>query len=819
MFAAKNELLTRPSGGYRVTNSLRFRSSASAYLSRTFTTPTDNKKWTYSVWIKKAKIATGQAIMSSNVDGAEYWDMSFNTSDQIAIQNRVGSSNLLLATTTAVFRDPSAWYHIVFVFDSANATAAFRNRLYVNGVEYAFSSNSGSSNASAWNVSGVQHNIGVSRTLSTSGTIWLQFDGYETEINFIDGQALTPLSFGAYDTNGVWQPAACTVSDYGKNGFYLPFSDSANIFNDKAAIATNHSAANNWTANSLQTTSSTLTTYDYMIDSPTNYADGGNGRGNYATWNPLTTTAGTFTNANLRYVGPSSWRRVNGTISVSSGKWYYEFTFTGSPYSPRGSTTAYTSFGFGLVNVFNSTTGTASLTDALTFSDNGYYKNFSGASTDSGVAITSGDVFAIAVDLSANTYNFYQNNVSRASGTIGVSAGTEIVPIILSYDNSYTISDVNFGQRPFAYTPPSGFLALNTQNLPTPTIANGAQYMAATKYDGTSSSNSISNATNNTLGTTFQPDFVWIKNRNYASGTNHVLIDSIRGASLGLASNLTNADFSTTGNFSSINNNGFTVAGTTRDYNLLNDTFVGWQWKAANATTTGYQPSGATISCSYNANASAGFSIVKYVGNGTNNSTIGHGLGAAPSLIIIKRTDGANAWDIYHVSNGAQKYMDFTASGVGSSSTIFSTVPTSSLFYIGSTGGQNTLNGNFVAYLWAPVSGFSSFGQYSGNSSTDGSYIYLGFRPRWLLIKGIGSGGSGWMLLDTSRDTYNVSTSVLRPDLAAAESTGYGNVVDILSNGFKLRSTDTNSNSSSTTYGPYIYAAFAENPFKISRAR
>ena len=261
MFSSKDIFFgSQATGGFTVSKSLRFRSSASAYLNRTFGTPTDNKKWTYSVWIKKAKIATGQSIMSSNVDGPEYWDMSFNTSDQISIQNRVGSTNLLLATTTAVFRDPSAWYHIVFVFDSANATAAYRNRLYVNGVEYTISANSGSGNASAWNVSGVQHNIGVSRTLNTSGAIWLQFDGNESEVNFVDGSALTPSSFGAYDTNGIWQPAAYTGS-YGNNGFYLKFTDVGATSGSNTGYGKDFAGTNYWTTNNFGTTS-TLTTYD-----------------------------------------------------------------------------------------------------------------------------------------------------------------------------------------------------------------------------------------------------------------------------------------------------------------------------------------------------------------------------------------------------------------------------------------------------------------------------------------------------------------------------------------------------------------------------
>ena len=206
---------------YEITDSLRFRSASDAYLNRTFSTPTNNKKWSYSVWMKRGTLSTNQAIISSNVDGANYWDMRFNTSDQIFIQNRVSSSNLLVSNTTAVYRDSSAWYHITFVFDSDNSTASHRNRLYINGVEQTLSANSGSGDASYWNVNAVQHNIGVSRTLNSSGGIWAEYDGYQTEANFIDGQALDPTDFGEYDANGTWKPKEYTGT-YGTNGFYLP---------------------------------------------------------------------------------------------------------------------------------------------------------------------------------------------------------------------------------------------------------------------------------------------------------------------------------------------------------------------------------------------------------------------------------------------------------------------------------------------------------------------------------------------------------------------------------------------------------------------
>jgi hypothetical protein len=816
MFAAKNELLTRPSGGYKISRSLRFRSSATAYLNRTFGTPTNNKIWTWSGWVKIGKIATDMKLFSTSVANTPFSSFYIDGSANLSYYEYTGSNYVL--TSSQVFRDPSAWYHIVLATDTTQATSSNRTKFYINGVQIT----SFSSATYVPQNTNTALNSAIVAYIGQAGNSSGYYDGYLAEVNFIDGQALTPSSFGAYDTTtGVWGPKKYTGSYSGTNSFYLNFSDNSGA--TSTTIGKDSSGnSNNWTPNNISVTSGT--TYDSMIDTPTPYADGGNGRGNYATWNPLTTTAGTFTNANLRYVGPSSWRRVNGTISVSSGKWYYEFTFTGSPYSPRGSTTAYTSFGFGLVNVFNSTTGTASLTDALTFSDNGYYKNFSGAWTDSGVAITSGDVFAIAVDLSANTYNFYQNNVSRASGTIGVSAGTEIVPIILSYDNSYTISDVNFGQRPFTYTPPSGFVALNTQNLPTPTIKNGAQYMAATTYTGNNSSpftvtTSSSNSGNNPLGVTFQPDLIWCKNRS--SVVSHQLVDAVRTYAGYIAANDTGPEQTAGDRMTSFNANGFSVGASTA-WNNSTNSYITWQWKAngSGATNTDGTISG-TVKVS--ANQSAGFSIVTWTGDGSSSKTVGHGLGVTPAMIITKARSTTNNWNTWHtsLSNSAQSYLLLNSGqAVATDVNVWgNTSPTSSVFGVGWASGSvytNQSGTTYVAYCFTPVAGYSAMGSYTGTGSADGPFIYCGFRPRWLLLKRSDAAGYTWCVWDSTRNSYNFLNLLLQPTVSDAEtSSAATNEFDFLSNGFKCRQGNYNNVSG----GTYIYAAFAENPFKYSLAR
>jgi hypothetical protein len=827
MFSSK-DLFFAPTAttGYTISRSLRFRSSASAYLSRTPASAGSRTAWTLSLWAKVSAFATNRVLLNVGGLSTGYGLIFLNNADQIDFQELGGSTARL--TTTRVFRDPSAFYHFVFVWDSSNATAADRMRIYVNGVrETAFGTNTNpSSGAQSVINTAALHRIGWD-TSSTSG--WTE-DGYLAEVNFIDGQALTPSSFGETDaTTGVWKPKACTVSDYGKNGFYLPFSDATStttIGYDKAAIATNHSSANNWTPNNISVTAGT--TYDSMIDTPTPYDDGGNGVGNYATLNPLSTTAGTYSSANLRYVGAAAWRRSNATISISSGKWYFEVTVGNAPYTPRASNTAYNAFGFGLATVFNDTTAASSITNAVIFGDNGYYKNFSNAWTDSTYSVANGDVLAVAVDLDANTFTFYQNNTSRVTGTIGTTAGTLLVPIIQSYDGSYGVMDANFGQRPFTYTPPSGFKALNTQNLPTPTIANGAQYMAATTYTGTGSAMSVANTVNSV---SFQPDLIWVKQRNNAA--THVLADAVRGVSRYIFSNLTNVEATATAGtgITAFSADGFTLGTETSTSGSVNaaggtGTYVAWQWKA---NGSGSSNTSGSITSTVSANATAGFSVVIYTGTLTGAPgtcpTVGHGLGVAPSLVISKSRNvtgvDSGAWFVWSANTGStDNYLRLNTTAAVASVTGGGggpmVAPTSTVFSTPYISGANINANNYVAYCFAAVAGYSAFGSYTGNGSADGPFVFTGFRPKFVLVKRTDS-TSNWFIHDTARDTYNVSSANLYAELSNAEDTGPAGNMDFLSNGFKSR-TGGGSNPN-VSGGTYIYAAFAEVPFKYALGR
>jgi hypothetical protein len=344
--------------------------------------------------------------------------------------------------------------------------------------------------------------------------------------------------------------------------------------------------------------------------------------------------------------------------------------------------------------------------------------------------------------------------------------------------------------------------------------------MNATLFTATGTTQTI---TNGVAGQAFQPDLVWTKSRTNTSGND--LNDSVRGASKYLVSFTTGAETTDANFITSFNSNGFSLG--TNNY-VNGQSIVGWQWKAGGTAVTN---TSGTISSQVSANTTSGFSVVTYTGNGGNNQTVGHGLGVAPKMIIIKnRSSATEGWATWHGSlptkagylNDTTDFQTGSYAAYGFNEPNSSgTYPTSSVFYISASGrtyNSDITNGNgntFVAYCWTPIAGFSQFGSYTGNSSTDGPFIYTGFRPRFLLIKRTDTTGD-WWLEDTSRNTYNAADLVLFPNTSGAESGPNTYYWDFLSNGFKLRSTSTGYNASG---GTYIYAAFAENPFKYANAR
>ena len=790
-----------PAGGYQVSRSLRFNSSDSAYLSRTPAVAGSQTTYTFSAWIKRSKINTDQVIF-----GRGNTFINFDGADKIYANHRNGATNYF-RISTAVYRDPSAWCHIVWAVDTTNATAQDRARIWFNNVEITVWDQNGTiplNHPTEMNTTAI-HALGRELTYGQYG------DFYLADIHFIDGQALTPSSFTEVSaTTGQLIPLAYSGS-FGTNGFWLKFSD--NSAATAATLGKDYSGnSNNWTPNNLSVTAGAGN--DSLVDTPTSYGTdtgvGGEVRGNYATLNPLDKGSGvSLANGNLDATITTSDHMVRGTMAMpASGKWYFEFTPTviSGTRSPS----------VGIANSTLSPTESNGYRSASAWTvscgSNGN-KQHNSTETSYASAFAANDVGMCAVDLDNGKIWWGKNGTWFASGNPATGANAAftdvsgtVFPAVFGPDGGVNCTCVfNFGQRAFAY-PLSGFKALCDTNLGAPVVAKPNTVMDVLTWSGDS-------VNNRKLTTNFGPDLFWAKHRN--GGAFHSLNDSVRGPNAMLQSNTTSAE--------QVNSNGYVITFASDGVNVTNgsdinasgSTYVGWAWDAGTSTVSNTQGS---ITSQVRANASAGFSVVTYTGTGST-ASVGHGLGVAPAFYITKRRDSSSFgnWTVYHSAVGTQA-LELNSTGAAfSDSTRWPSAATSTVFNIGSNGNVNTSSGTYVAYCFAPVVGYSSMGSYVGNGSSDGPFVYTGFRPRWIMIKATSISGESWVIKDSARGTYNPNEPNLYADLSIAEQTSNSpRYTDFVSNGFKLRGTDNGVNSSGTTY---IYAAFAESPFQFSRAR
>jgi hypothetical protein len=784
----------------QILRSLRFNSADSAYLNRTPASAGNRRTFTVSLWVKRAALGTLQYLWEGGSPDGQTTRLllRFQTDDTL----RLATGGTTIFNTTQVFRDPSAWYHIVVAIDTPNATQASRSRLYVNGTEvtaWSTSPSFGQNDDTGWNMAQA-HSIGRSH-IDSAGYL----SGYLTEMYNIDGQALTPSSFGQTNGNtGVWEPKRYSGS-YGTNGFYLTFQDNSGT--TSTTLGKDYSGnGNNWTPNNFSVSAGAGN--DSLVDTPTPYGVdtgvGGTVRGNYATWNPLDKDANiTFSNGNLDAVGYNAGGTA--TFGLTSGKWYWEVTIN-DPYSVSGSS-YYGIFGVSSGKPNSYVSGyvgypTGAGVYATDFSsDGGTWA--SGSRVTSSTTWANGDVIGLAFDAGAMTLDVYRNN-SKIGSTLTVPSGAIYPTLYHSGTSGDTSSSTsNFGQRPFAYTAPSGFKALCTQNLPTPTIGatsttQADDYFNAVLYTG--------DRTDRTITVGFQPDWVWVKSRNQAD--NHYLMNAVVGTGKYLCSNLTDAEATNANTLTAFTSTGFSI-GNTGTTNETGRTYVAWNWRANGSGTSN---TAGSITSTVSANTTSGFSIVTYTGTGSGTATIGHGLGVAPSMIIVKFRNTTSNWSIYHASVGNTKRLVFTTAAEETGSGYWNnTTPTSTVFTLGTDLNQSY---DFVAYCFAPIAGYSAFGSYTGNGSTDGPFIFTGFKPAYVVMKCSSTTG-GWVIRDYKRGPYNVQTGELAAQSSDAEATP-GQALDFLSNGFKLRNTDAWYNANGATY---IFMAFAENPFKYTLAR
>ena len=778
-------------GGKVIERSLRFRSGSSSNLEKINSSAGNRRTMTYSFWFKRVKInfqtilrgkqaasdRHGLDLLSDG--GFRFWGNAYNASPLFHVQ----PSRLL--------RDLNAWYHLVLSIDTTQSTASDRVKFYINGdliTDFGTTSYP-DQNESLYLNDACRQTWGVE-----DGGI----DIYFADIHFIDGYQYDASYFGYTESQtGIWRPKKYEGT-YQDNSYHLDFSDPTSLDTlgiDKSPLG------NDYAAEGFQVSAGY--NQDTLLDTPTK---------EYSILNNLhhNSTNTTFSNGNLYASIPASNTngKAFGTIPIKTGKWYWEVL-----YNQAGGNGDY--LYVGLCDSFATFGGGTPFYRAVRGADGEQYPNT--GSTE--VRFTTNDIINVAVDLDAGKWYIGRNGTYWYSGDpvagtgfvhsdlISANASTTTEGLIPFFYNATSAAgqqfSVNFGQRPFSYTPPSGFKEINLSNLPlnVPSIIRPQKHFDTILYTGNGSSQTIG-------GLEFAPDWVWIKIRSQSY--DHAVFDTIRGATKDLETNQTSVE-QTRQMLTAFTSNGFSVGNDTQA-NKSGDTFVAWCWKAGGTAVTNNDGS---IASQVSVNEEAGFSIISYTGNNTNNATVGHGLGKTPALLITKSRDNVinPAWHTSHVSlpTNYDIALDASDAAWNPGTNGWHELTNSSVFTLkkGSSDGNNTnRNGDrYIAYCWAEIPGYSKFGSYTGNGNADGAYVHLGFRPSWVLFKRSDSSGN-WFIVDNKRDPFNECTRDLYPNTSGTE-TNNSNFVDFLSDGFKLRTTGTAVNGSG---GTYIYMAIAEQP-------
>ena len=781
--------------GYEIDQSIRFNDDDSASLSRTSgSADSERKLASTSVWLKRSNLTSRHTIYAVNPAGSAgaanqitmVFENSGSNGDCITYNN--GSVN---RQSTSVYRDVSAWYHFCQIFDTTQSTAADRVKTYINGtlltdinIGQDFSLNSNT----AFGQNGVVHYL--ARGGSTQ-----YFDGYMAEIIFTVGQSVTVANFGETNDDGVWIPKKYTGA-FGTNGFFIDGRDSSDLGDDESG-------------NGNDFTSSGLAAADQMFDSPTL---------NYPTISSIDFQTGsnvTLTDGNLNFANANSGAAndARATFAVSSGKWYWEVEA-----DSLGQSGVNREF-IGIVGIeFDITAGSAGAnfsadSSGFAFATTGQKVN-GGTAASYGNAYTAGQYIGVALDLDNGKIYWSINGTFQNSGDPAGGSGEAYSSISGTFAPAFAVDFgtgtsrliANFGQSAFQNDPPTGFKQLNSANLPAPTIKDGSEYFHTQLYTGTGSSGLA--ITNDANYGDFQPDLLWIAPRS--NGDNHVFWDVVRGTTKRLKSNSADAGDTDDPAQVTFETDGFDLDTTDANFNGSSRTYAAWQWKTSGGA--GSSNTDGSISSTVSANATAKFSIVKYVSNNTAGATVGHGLGVAPDMIITKNQEDERNWGVYFSKLGATKAMFLNLNNAASTSSVYynDTEPTSSVFSLGTSGGETNFPASdaFIAYCFAEIEGYSKFGSYTGNgSSTNGPFIYTGFKPAFVMFKKH-SATDSWEIFDNKRPGYNATGLGLLADTTAAESTGRN--IDILSNGIKQRNANGTTNEDGNTY---VYMAFAENPF------
>ena len=781
MMAAAASRAGTPAAVYTIDNSCIFDSSSSPYMQRNPSSAGNQKTWTISFWFKLCTRAnaTSGGIPFFTVESTEI--RLSDTNDKLFV-----TDGTTFKTTNGVFRDFTAWNHIVIAADTTSGTAGNRLKLYINGEIASLATDTAPDEDFSFNINSTEGHV-----IGQEGENYM--DGYISEFYLIDGTQEEAADFGETNTRGVWVPKEYTGS-YGTNGFFLDFESSGDLGNDVSGNNNDFSLTN-------------IASTDQSTDTPTN---------NHCIWNGAYSLEDnlTLSEGNKRFVNAnSSQDSVIGTFFPTTGKWYWEVKWTSI------SDTAGGLVGISQCDVQSNhelgSTSKQGTGDSLGYRslDGKTYRNNTLA--DFGDTWDVGDIISVALDADNGFVYFgknntWQNSGDPTSGSSGTGAAYTISSTLVNgggwgpavCNESSVVFDAYFAKAEWSYSAPTNFLALNTTNLDAPVIVDPSTNFQTQLFTGTGSGLSVTNGGNSNM----KPDIVWIKQRNKED--NHVFTDAARGADYNLYWNSTLAEVTGSGGVTSFNTDGFTL-GTWNNVNESGKTAVAWQWNAGNSGSS--NTDGSINTTTTYVDTTAGISISTYTGTGSA-ATVGHGLGVTPTTVwIFPRSNGdnhlASNWET-GISVYSEKWkLQDTDPAESSSGHV--TAASSTTFTLGTDNNVNGSSRTYLAYSFVEVVGFSKFGTYQGNDEANGPYAFCGFAPEMVMIKA-DTDGEDWIIFDRARDTYNPATKYLFPNDDNVEATHSDIVIDFLSNGFKPRGTDNRINGNDTIH---VFAAFAKHPF------
>ncbi len=845
-----NQLWQKPAGGggadfydHQISKSCRF-DGAGKYLRTNGSAPTLATKYTFSTWIKRSKLSSTQIIFGAETDNINYDYFNFRSDNLLEqISQR---SDSYVTRDLSVYRDTSAYYHLVFQWDTTLASATDRLKVYVNGVRLSWDQTQYSGALPQDTALKLNQN-GASLSVAYTVSYTSYFNGYMAQTAGIDGSIVAIGDLGE-TKNGVWIAKDLSGLTFGNNGFLLDYASSGDMGNDVSG-------------NNNDFTPTSISTHDQMVDSPT---FGSSSTGNCCTLNPLTKQSGlTITENNLKMSRSSAGNvAIPATMGASTGKYYFEVYWNND--------TQVGNYAWGFVQPDSSLFGSDTAiqipdTYNLRVNSGNAYINGAGVITMNGTTPTTGTIIGIAIDFdngkifygqdggsSSRSMNWNNSNTGTgvpASGTNPAQTFTAGSITLIPAFSISSIGDTNWilnfgqssafsgaltsqgntdgnGQGDFYYSPPTGFtgwatggLSMDSNVNPQETDDNFPQKLFNPLIwtgDGTTS--------RAITGLGFQPDWLWFKSRS--SAFSHRLYDTSRGISgtggKRLSTNSSNAENDQTSgqDISAVGTDGFTLGASSNLY--TNDTNsgglqVGWFWRA-NGGTTAANGNGGTSSVTQ-VDPSGALSIVTYTGfaGASGTSTVGHGLSTAPTMIIHKSRTRASGWwtQVPGLLTDAGYFLNMESDGSQTNLNSYGTMnaPSTSVFTINGVDGVGGESANYVAYCFANIEGYCKVGSYVGNADDDVTFLYTGFRPAFFMCKPLVTGN--WRIQDDKRTPFNVANKTLFPNRSDATLSNDSNDIDIVSNGVKMRASDSDYNQATT----FIYLALAENPFKFATAR